>query len=144
MNAHIRLSLPAAFAVMLISAASAIAQPLVWNSPCPTLRVKTLLNSSITVTTVTAPPGAVPPLTAPPFDESPTVPVAVGTIINGIISAGGNFYPIVQPSLPSPPAPVAADGWIPDVMLPGPPAVCVDLFFDLSNCTIYIADICRP
>jgi hypothetical protein len=147
MNGRIRLSLAALFVAMLLGTLTAAAQPLVWNPPCPTLRVKNVTGAAVTITLTTTPPGLIPPLTAPPFNDSPTVPVPPGTAISGVISFGGFFYPVIQPGPPSPPAPLPSNGWIPSVLVGPPPGSCVDLYLDLTNCTVYVFPgklPCRP
>lgn len=147
MNGRIHLSLAMLFAVMVFGSVAAVAQPLIWNPPCATLRLKDATGFGSAVTIVTTPPGAVGFLTAPPMNPSPVVAVPFGMTVNGIISAGGFFYPVVQPGPPSPPALFASNAWIPNVMIA--PGICVDLYLDLSNCTIYTSlttspPPCRP
>ncbi len=148
MNGRIRLSLLAAFAVMLISAISAIAQPLIWNPPCPGLRVKNLTAAPITIKLSTTPAGLLPIFfNIPPGGVTATIPMPAGATVDGVTSAGGFFYPVIQPAPPSPPAPIPANAWIPSVTLGPPPFTCVDLYLDLFNCTVYIFPgtlPCRP
>lgn len=148
MNARVRLLFAAVCAVMLFSVMTAAAQPLLWNPPCGTLRVKNLTATPVTITMITTPAGAIPTLVAPPMFESPTVPVPFGTTINAVISAAGFAYPMVQPAPPSPPAPIAGAGWIPGIFVQGPPPFCADIYFDTFNCTVYVVAPgtapCRP
>lgn len=148
MNRRIRFSLAAAFAILLCSAMIAAAQPLPWNPPCTTLRIKSLVNAPVTITLVTTPGGVIPTITIPPFGVSPTLAVPIGMTVDGVISAAGFFYPSVLPGPPSPPAPFPAAGWIPSVTVGPPPSSCVDLYLDLgNNCTVYVfpgTPPCRP
>ncbi len=147
MNVNIRRLLSAAFALMLLGVITAAAQPVLWNPPCATLRVKNVTGNPVSITLVTTPAGVIPVLNAPPFNDSPTVVIPAGTTINGVISAGGFFYPVVQPGPPSPPAPVPSNGWIQGVIVGPAPFSCVDLYMDISNCTVYVfpgTPPCRP
>jgi len=142
MNGRIRLSLATLLCAVLLGTVAATAQPLLWNPPCGTIRVKNATGLTVTVNVVTTPPGVVGPLTAPPGLPSPVVPVPAGTTVNGITSLGGIIYPVIQPGPPSPPAPFISNGWIPNVTIA--PGICVDLYLDLLNCTIYVAPSTAP
>jgi len=60
-----------------------------------------------------------------------TLPIPAGTVIQGMISAGGITYPFVFPS----PPPIAGLWWVPNITT-RPEGCCVDFYFDPSTCTM--------
>jgi hypothetical protein len=149
MNGRIRLSLAVVFIALIFSVLTAAAQPLPWNPPCATLRVKNVTPAPVIINLVTFPPGLVPPVALPAFGVSPMMPMPAGSFITNATSAGGFNYPMVQPGPPSPPAPTPSNGWIPNVSVGPAPNTCVDIYFDYLNCTVYIFPTtsvppCRP
>ena len=149
MKRRITLSLVALFAAMLFSAITASAQPLIWNPPCRTLHIKDMTGLGFQINVVTSPSGLVGPAPVPVLPSGAAGPFLMpwGATVNGIISLGGFFYPVIQPGLASPPAPIPSNGWIPNVTLA--PGICVDIYLDLTNCNIYVYPTrflppCRP
>lgn len=129
-------------AMLIATAAAAIAQPVFTSTRCPTVTVtNNHAACPATVSFNTTPVGVWPVVTIPP-GGSIILPVpAAGVIVNGITTVGGNA---VTFNPPAPPAFVACgpdDWWIANVSLT-PPAVppapfcCFDVCADPCLCTI--------
>jgi hypothetical protein len=137
-----------------LGAIAASAQPLAWDPPCGKLSVVNYAPCPALLKLVTTPAGVIGPIGVPaagPGGPGLAGPVLVplGTAINGMMTPGGTTYPMVQPApVPPPPAPppAAPNGWIPTVTVDPtlPPGCCVDIYFDLASCTVYIFPTAFP
>lgn len=115
----------------LIAGTRTLSAQVAW--PCATI---TVTNNhpvaQIVVQFVTTPPGSIPPIGAAP-GASVIAGVPPGTTINGIISAGGFFYPFVPP--PGAP-PCGAGSWMVSHVTMPPNNGCFDLCLDPATCTL--------
>ncbi|HVZ41105.1 MAG TPA: hypothetical protein VHI13_17635 [Candidatus Kapabacteria bacterium] len=115
----------------LIAGTRTLSAQVAW--PCATITVtNNHAVAQIVVQFVTTPPGSIPPIGVAP-GGSVISGVPPGTTINGIISAGGFFYPVTPPPSGAPCGPTS--GMVSHVTMP-PNNACFDLCFDPSTCTL--------
>ncbi|HVZ41865.1 MAG TPA: hypothetical protein VHI13_21465 [Candidatus Kapabacteria bacterium] len=149
MNLRLRLVRAASVVALLVMCAHTVHAQLNWSPPC---QMATITNNSpcnLQFSINTNPPNIFPPIVLPPGGMI-VVPTPPGTVITGVTSWGGNFYP-VNPPPPGAGSPCnPTDWWICCVRLgPDPcPQCCCDICFDPINCTITIwparCPKCRP
>jgi hypothetical protein len=146
-----------ASAALCLAAGTAAAQPLLWNPPCPNARIFNCTPCTAVLTLWTNP--AVPAVIVPAFGMvvAPMAPAPL--FVNGVISQGGAFVPLVQPPpviVPPPlvppcvaPAPGPMNGVVRSVTLGPAPGCCFDVYFNTTSdpaypCTIFLYPAPQP
>jgi hypothetical protein len=142
MNRRTRSFLPAMLGVaimmaaMFFGAAHCGAQPITWSGPCTSMTVTNYAACTITFTPWTNFAVSNPTIN-PGF--SATFAVPAGLVVNGMITLAGtkvgNVSPGGVPPLPAPQVPTA--GKVTGITL-GTPGCCVDVYFDVASCNVYI------
>lgn len=135
--------------MLFLDAASARAQGIIWNPPCMNATVVNTTECLVEVTIGTD-EGPIGPFRVDGNGKT-TVPVPTmqkGRTFTDVVTAAGTPVPIITPGpVPPPPAPqVPSTGSASGVTL-GPNGCCVDIYFDVATCMIWIfpgAPPCTP
>lgn len=127
-------------AAMLMLGVANVRAQIVWNPPCNTLTINNRSGCPVSFGLSTTPAGVIPPpivIASGGFVQYQ--PIGTLFSINGVISNGGNFYPVTLggPTPPAPAPPFVPCAWIQAVNLGT--SCCCDIYFDCSAaCGIWV------
>lgn len=130
-------------AALLFGAAVATAQRVVWNPPCTSTTFQNQTGCTVELVLWTAyPPMGNMPIAVPPgttvYPGPQPVPPSTTLAFDGLKSASNTPVSMMPQGPPAPaPGPATYAGWVRGVTT-NPNGCCVDVYFDVATCTIWV------